>query len=138
MRKKLLLGSLLVLILLLLMPSIPAIQLKTLENKAQNDIISQLENIDLIDLNNMVKGIPDHPILFFIVMFSICFRWIRAALYWQIAVRSDPDDVYFFKHPLLAYWSLILVFQTVKSLYFWLDLAEKRGWNWWEFLWGKE
>lgn len=37
MKKKILLGSLLVITLLLLMPSIPAIQQKTLEDKAFND-----------------------------------------------------------------------------------------------------
>ena len=43
MQKKILLGSVFVLILLLLMPSIPAIQQKTIEDKAYSDFVEKLK-----------------------------------------------------------------------------------------------
>ena len=53
MKKKILIGSLLVLTLLLLMPSIPAIQQKIIEDEAYNDIVERLEDFNFKDLNEL-------------------------------------------------------------------------------------
>ena len=53
MKKKILIGSLLVLTLLLLMPSIPAIQQKTIEEGFKQDIQEKLETINLEEIKDI-------------------------------------------------------------------------------------
>ena len=55
MKKKILIGSLLVLTLLLLMPSIPAVQQKTIEDKAYSDFVEELKDVDLEDLQEKIE-----------------------------------------------------------------------------------
>jgi len=133
MNKKILIGSMLVLTLLLLMPSIPAIQLKTFENETHNDFFSRIENIDFNDLKSIIDGIPDHPILFIWVMFIFYFRLLRAELYWVIA--TDMDGVNFTIHnPPLFLLGVLLLYRAVNWGFGWADLAEKMEWNWGEFI----
>ncbi len=135
MNKKILIGSMLVFIMLLLMPSIPAIQLKTYENEIHNDFFTRIENIDFNDLKSIIiEGIPDHPILFIWVMFTFYFRLARAELYYDIASDMDEDLNFFIYHPLLLYWSVILIYSAVIKHFFWGDLAEEMEWNWKEFI----
>ncbi len=67
MKKKILIGSLLVLTLLLLMPSIPAIQQKSVEEGIKQDIQEKLDTITLDDLK-YIDVLDDirHPILYYI------------------------------------------------------------------------
>ncbi len=50
MKKKILIGSIIAVALLLLMPSIPAIQQKTVEEKAYSDFVERLKDVDLEDI----------------------------------------------------------------------------------------
>ena len=56
MKKKILIGSLLVLTLLLLMPSIPAIQQKTIEDKAYSDLVEKFGDVDA-DFIELLKDV---------------------------------------------------------------------------------
>ena len=46
MKKKILIGGIIVVALLLLMPSIPAIEQKTIEDKVYSDLVEKLEDVD--------------------------------------------------------------------------------------------
>ena len=52
-RKKILIGSIFVLALILLMPSIPAIEQKTIEDKAYSDFIEKIKDVDLEDISDI-------------------------------------------------------------------------------------
>ena len=124
MRKKLLLGSLLVLTLILLMPSIPAVQQKSIEEGVKQDLQEKLETITLDDLK-IINGDDriKHPILYIIVMLTIYLRYIkmyRIAFRWTII----PDflniimdflniDGYYFK--LLLFLFYLLRFELLES-----------------------
>jgi len=57
MKKKILIGSMLVLTLLLLMPSIPAVQQKTIEDKAYSDLVEQLDEDVDADFIELLKDV---------------------------------------------------------------------------------
>ena len=61
MKKKILIGSIIAVALLLLMPSIPAIQQKTVEEKAYSDFVERLKDVDLEDIE-VLEWIR-HPII---------------------------------------------------------------------------
>ena len=87
MKSKILIGSILVLTLLLLMPSIPAIQQNAIEDKAINNLVEQFdfkdlrENIDFPDVK--------HPILYILVVSILLSRAIPAMILLLLSENTD-------------------------------------------------
>ena len=137
MRMKLLLGSLLVLTLLLLMPSIPAVQQKSIEEGVKQDLQEKLETITLDDLK-IINGDDriKHPILYIIVMLTIYLRYIkmyRIAFRWTIIDFLDIDGYYFNLLLTLFYllrFEVLIIFSLIYYTYFWYSISELLGWNW--------
>ena len=83
MGKKIIIGSMLVLTLLLLMPSIPAIQQKSVEEGIQQDIREKLDTINLDDYNfkntKEIKNGDDfkYPLLAYLAGVIFYIRIIR-------------------------------------------------------------
>jgi len=115
MKKKILIGSMLVLTLLLLMPSIPAIQHKTIEEGIKQDL-QELEWIR-------------HPLLYTLVMLLCYFRMIRATIILNIA--SDYiwwyHDIHF---PLLFIRGVWLAVTSGIWYTFWQIVSDILGWGW--------
>jgi len=90
MKKKILIGSLLVLTLLLLMPSIPAIQQKTIEDKAYSDLVEKFEDFDLEDLREKIEKINPKFIDYLkkldISNLEELIKFIIIAILWGIAL----------------------------------------------------
>ena len=137
MKKKILIGSLLVLTLLLLMPSIPAIQQKSIEEGVRQDLQEKLETINLDDLKD-IEGLDDikHPLLYLIVYLSM-FRVYRFVIIYLIASDMIEFDEHYnmsISHPILCILLMIrawwLVGTTIIWQNFWFSLADKGGWNW--------
>ena len=80
MNKKILIGSIIAVAILIMMPTIPAIQQNTIEDKAYNDIIEQ---IDFKEVKELGIEIIEHPILTIILM----FRLMRASI--LVDISSD-------------------------------------------------
>lgn len=119
MNKKILIGSILVLTLLLLMPSIPAIQQKTIEDRAYNDLIEQLNFKDVKELK-MIELIK-HPILFVLVRGIFMFRIIRAGILLEISTEYNPHSGRIeFVHPLL-FLRCIWLMETSTLIYCYLE-----------------
>ena len=121
MIKKILIGSLLVLTLLLLMPSIPAIQQNSVEEGIKQDIREKLDTITPDDIK--------YPILYSLLLSWFNFRieqyTITGTLMFQYA---DEGQMY-----LAAIFALRLFFIMVPLVYntnFWNDVSELLGWNW--------
>jgi hypothetical protein len=121
MRKKILIGCILVLTLLLLMPSIPAIQQNCVEEGIKQDIREKLDTITPDDVK--------YPILYSLLLSWFNFRieqyTITGTLMFQYV---DEGQMY-----LAAIFALRLFFIMVPLVYntnFWNDVSELLGWNW--------
>ena len=129
MKKKILIGSMLVLTLLLLMPSIPAIQQKTIEDKAYNDLEEKLDIMDIKELINKEDRLK-HPLLYLSV-FLVAFRGIRGAL---LIFSSSNFPAWYgtleIYYPLIFLRGLWLCGTTFLWQEFWVGVAKERGWNW--------
>jgi len=122
MGKKIIIGSMLVLTLLLLMPSIPAIQQRTIEDKAYSDFVEKLEDVEIFD------DVMKFSILFVFVIMLALHRNYRAFRIWDFAQPGGyPNPV---EHPLLAFYGSWLFLSMVVWIEFWMNISDKLGWNW--------
>jgi len=141
MKKKILIGSIIAVILLLLMPSIPAIQQNTIEEGFKQEIQKKLDTITLDDLKD-IKPLDDdikHPILYFLVMLVDDIRLTRFLLVGVIAStfidwdefgnlrRINPILLLFFIGRALWIFSTLYLWEL-----FWLIISNELEWNWFE------
>ena len=76
MRKDILIGSILVLTLLLLMPSIPAIQKNVTEEEIKQNLQERLDKIDLKEINEFSKKLEwQFPILYILSLIIALRGW---------------------------------------------------------------
>ena len=122
MKKKIIIGSLLVLILLLLMPSIPAIQQKTIEDKAYSDLVEKLKDLEVLD------GDMKFPILFAFVYMFARIQAYRSFKFWDFA--QPGGDYSPIIHPLLFAYAIWLFFVVVRWVDFWFAISDEFEWNW--------
>ena len=146
MKKKILIGSMLILTLLLLMPSIPAIQQKTIEDKAYYDFVEKFGEVDAdfieffndVDLKDIeVLNEIKHPILYYIVLFLSNFRLFHFFLVFLIASSFVDFDEYgniSIQHPILFIISMIRAGWLYATLFiwqvFWINISNIMEWNW--------
>ena len=115
MKKQIIIGSMLVLALLLLMPSIPAIQIKNMNDvikQNMDDLITKsgINSIEILDL-------PDH-IMFFLFFYAIAkFRYIRFELNFAF---STATQFFKFVHPIILIRSMFLLLRYTR----WLRLCD--------------
>ncbi len=137
MKKKILIGSIFVLVLILLMPSIPAIQHKTVEEGFKQDLQEKLEAITVDDLKEMeeLDGIR-HPILYAIVISIANFRFSRCYFYARILdeLMVNPNNPILPQNPIIFYILLLrlgaLAGRTNANLLYWDYASDWLGWNW--------
>ena len=134
MRKKLLLGSILVLTLLLLMPSIPALQHNIVRDDIKDRILSELpEDLDFREIKELVNsGMLDrikHPLLYLLVICSFISRQIRYGLLLSLSVEIIVFDI-IIKNPILYKRLEILTYISFYWAWFWYYISQKYGWNW--------
>ena len=129
MRTKILLGSVLVLTLLLLMPSIPAIQHKVVKDEVVSEISEDFELEEIKELLDF----PDvkHPILFVLVVMLLELRAVRALYLLNFAFNTEThQDRYDFDHPLLGIRAIWLLFTAWLWDDLWQIISNSLGWNW--------
>ena len=142
MRKKILIGSMLVLAMLLLMPSIPAIQQKTVEDGIKQDLQEKLDTINLDDLKD-IKDLEwiKHPILYFIATLKYILRHFRSAFNLFFALfafaKLDYVDPFGFDieitHPILFSIFMVRAFWFFVTGNAWLvfyGISDILGWGW--------
>ena len=134
MNRKLLMGSLLVLTLLLLMPSIPAIQHNIIKEDVKNKVLSELsEDLDLNDLKELVdSGKLDrikHPLLYLLIICSFISRKIRIDMLTVLSVEFIGFHI-IIKNPILYKRLIILTYISLYWAWFWYFISQKYGWNW--------
>ena len=130
MNKKILIGSMLVLTLLLLMPSIPAIQMETIEDRTYNDLVEQLDFKDVKE----TKGLEQikHPFLYNLVKVFLDCRWTRIVILKEISSDISYEgwfDVNIY-HPVLFLRCIMLLVTTAFLGYYWNNLSNTFEWDW--------
>jgi len=126
MRKKILIGSMLVLIMLLLMPSIPAIQQKTIEEGIKQDLQEKLNEINIEVLDDI-----RFPNLYEFVLFIQNYRWEKFRLVWDYATEPDIYPPRRMIHPLLAIYAILVLYPRYDIWRdFWRYISEELNWNW--------
>ena len=135
MNKKILIGSITAVSILLLMPSIPAIQHKIIEEKTNNHLIEQLNlqegketKISLIKHSLYYK----HPLLYAMVIFIAGFRCWRCIIlgYISFDIISWKPPEYEIYHPILFLRCMWLLNTFSIWCLFWNNVSDKLGWNW--------
>ena len=132
MNKKILIGSIIAVALLLLMPYIPAIQQKSIESGYKQEIQEKLETINLDDLKD-IEGLDDikHPLLYLSVKLVALRGWRGLILLFISTINMFHPE-----YPMEIIFPLIYkrgdwLFNTALFWQeFWIDYAYTHGWNW--------
>lgn len=130
MGKSILIGSMLVLAMLLLMPSIPAIQQNTIEEGIKQDIQERLDEITLDDLKDIeeLEWIR-HPILYIIVLFLLNSR-VKRGLF-LVDISSTPYKWWYDIDYLNIFWrGAWLLFTAYCWQIFWSYVSILLRWHW--------
>jgi len=126
MKKKILIGSMLVLTLLLLMPSIPAIQQKTIEDREYSDLGERLDDFNFKELF-IKKSRGFIPIILtFLIGTIYWFRALRGLLIFGVGggLSYEGEIKPFF------YWrGLWLMVTAVIWISGWQFFYDYMGWN---------
>jgi len=130
MRKKILIGSIFVLTLLLLMPSMPAIQINTVKEVVKQNIYELKTKTGIVDIEKLLE-LPNHILLFLIISAIAKFRFIRFELNFLYSISPPYIEII---HPLLLMRSIFLLIRYSFWLDIWIKVSEKLGWNWTEWL----
>ena len=133
--KLLVICSIVVIISILLLPSIPAIQIKSIENNVQKVSIEKNDILNFKEWYNRLNSVnsPKHPILFFIVKAIYISRIIRVMILLEISTEYHDEgwhQYYEIIHPLLAFRGFWLYVTCDEWLTFWSNLSDTYGWNW--------
>ena len=130
MNKKIPLGSIIA-VVILLMPSIPAIQLKTIEDRAYNDLVEQLDTTKVKELKDIGKleG-PKYPSFYYIVYFIAGFRKERANILFDISCHIDNWGRLDIEFPLLFIRWAWLDISVYIWCNFWNNISDTLGWGW--------
>ena len=131
MGKKIIIATMLVLTLLLLMPSIPAIQHKTIEEGIKQDLQEKLESINLNDLKDIDVLIDvKHPYLCSLIMIIILIRFMRSSMTMLLATEPVGEYGRRIIHPLLYQYGLWLWEAIQPFARFWQSISDILGWGW--------
>lgn len=126
MNKKIPLGSIIAVLLLLLMPIIPATHLNAIENEIQQES-EELTFTDFIDIE-----LPDKfPLLFVLVVTLGLFKAYRAEILFGISTELGyyPRD-WRIVHPLIFIKGVILILRANLWMGGWDLIADTLEWDW--------
>ena len=136
MNKKILIGSMLVFTMLLLMPSIPAIQQKIVKDEIKDKIVNELYNdLDFKDMRELLNsgkldGVK-HPILGLLVTMWMYFRLLRCQIFtFSYDIYIDYGYQFEILNPIIFFRLIILLFNTGLVIHFFEGLSNIFGWNW--------
>ena len=126
MNKKIFIGSIIAVVMLVLVPIVPAVQLNTIENEIKTEY-EELPLSDVVDFD-----LPDKfPLLYYLVLAIGYFRLYRFYILWDIAIEEGdwPSEIYI-KHPLLLLRSFIIVRKANRWIEGWGIISDILGLGW--------
>ncbi len=125
MNKKILIGSIIAVVILILMPTVPAIHINAIENQ----IKAEYEELPLIDVINF--KIPDKfPLLYLLVVGIGIFRLMRALMLLMYSIEYDEWGGFKISNPFLLLRGIILTASVDLWTYGWEIISEILGWDW--------
>ena len=128
MNKKILISSLIVLTMLLIMPSIPAVQQNNIKEGCKQDFQDNIDEIDLDSLKgNRHISLPKHLVLYGLIIFLITFRNIRAKFFYlkyNLIGDNIITEYFFFTRGALLY------LKALSCALIWTLISDEFGWNW--------
>jgi hypothetical protein len=131
MKKKILIGSILVLTLLLLLPSIQAIQHTVVKDKIVNEIPEELH---LEKRKTLTEFGPldriKHPLLYLFIIFISLPRILRIEVFGELSYSGDWPFHITVENKLLFLRYVMLLFTTAFWFYMWNTVSIVLGWNW--------
>lgn len=132
MEKKIILGSLIVVILFILMPSIPAIQNNVIKDKFVSDISNDL---DLVGIKKLLESMNlegvKHPILFLFVYSVVSFWWIRMLINLDLATEPYEFPPGFTVTSWLFFLRCVFFMTRIELwLMNWEIISDHYGWGW--------
>jgi hypothetical protein len=136
MRKKLIIGSILVSTLLLLIPSIPAIQHRTIEERVKQDIKEKYEKIkDSLKFEALDKIKRPFLFLFVVLVAGIYYVPCMLLVYYFFEILYGKEEINF---PAIHYFLFFLMFYLIyRNMQIWANwvmnwqnISDKYGWNW--------
>ncbi|GAH26249.1 unnamed protein product [marine sediment metagenome] len=125
MKTKLIVGSILVLTILLLTPSIPAIQQKSIEDKAYSDLVEELKVADLKEIEELEK--IRHPVLYLIFFLIANINYNRVLRLVEFVKLIGVDNMIGF---IIFWYSFWIFLKGSVWLVFWLSVSDLFGWGW--------
>jgi len=135
MNKKILLDSMLVFTMLLLMPSIPAIQQNITKDEIENKIVSELsEDLDFKDIREILEsGKLDRlkrPLLYLFIILISLPRIIRLEVLGELSYSGDwPFNITVKNKIFFLRYGMVLFF-TALWFQMWDYVSIFFGWNW--------
>ena len=135
MNRKLLLGSVLVLTLLLLMPSIPAIQHNIVKEDIKDRISNELpKDLDIHDIKELVdSGKLDRikrPLLYLFVISIAGLGFIFSSILLEFSSDFKDGELYVYFLLLYVFGAWLWMNIDVGWLGGWQHMSDKYGWNW--------
>ena len=134
--KRILFGSIFVLALMLLMPSIPAIQQSTLKEELKQDIMEKIETLSIEDFEEIktLDGVK-FPLLMWLVILLPAFRFLRGIVLMALSIETEDSGWHGFFYitdikPLLFLWSMFTLMPCALWWAFWMTISDKLGWGW--------
>jgi hypothetical protein len=130
MRKILLFGIILVITLLFLVPSMPAIQQKIIYNEVEREMIEDynIKNIKKYMEFSKTENIK-FPLLYKLIISTLTLRWFRINVLREYSYEEDWP-YYEIKNPILFFRFLILLINTHIWSNLWSFISHNLGWNW--------
>lgn len=83
MRKKIIIGSLLVTLIMMLLPSVPAVEFNTAEETYKSHILEQIKNMDIEELKVALEG--ENPVLPTCIIFCLILLRLLLGVFGVIA-----------------------------------------------------
>jgi len=126
-----LVGSLLFVILFLITPSIPAIQLNTSNTtikRYQSDLKTEIQT----PTSKNILNLPEHHALLYLFVRTIAYFWlIRVLILLLISTESNEEDpIPHITHPLIALRAALLLNRIDWWLVIWYEISMKYEWGW--------
>jgi hypothetical protein len=133
MNKKIIIGSILVVTILLLMPSIPAIQNKTIEGKVFDNYIQNNYEMKMKELEEKTKnGFWEHP-LFYLLAETTKFRTLRGlSMMFFSGFEIYPYGEDNIEHPILFLRGMWLYLTGLMFVGIIQIIADSMGWGWYK------
>ena len=127
--------SVFVVFLIVLLPTLSANQISTIEKIIHSEPIEQKDIIDIMDIGDKLKVecFPKHPILYSIANTIYVFRMFRASIYFHFSIIHYDDGWqpnYEIIHPLLFLRGRMLFETGVIWGEFWYKISDYFGWDW--------